>query len=89
MLPNSRQNESEADAMGLELAARAGYKPDASVAVWRKMAALEKKAGGKAPAEFASTHPSHDTRIGELTAMLPKVTPLYQGSLRPQAVARK
>jgi Zn-dependent protease with chaperone function len=89
MLPNSRQNESEADAMGLELAARAGYRPEASVAVWRKMGALEKKAGDKAPAEFTSTHPSSDTRISELTAMLPKVMPLYQESLRPQAVARK
>lgn len=85
-LPNSRQNESEADAMGLELAARAGYDPAASVAVWRKMAALEGKAGGKAPAEFASTHPSNDTRIGELTAMLPKVAPLYQAAPRSRAV---
>ncbi|GGY00728.1 M48 family metallopeptidase [Pseudoduganella dura] len=88
MLPNSRQNESEADAMGLELAARAGYKPEASVAVWRKMAALAQKAGDKAPAEFASTHPSNDTRISDLTAMLPKVAPLYQAAPRPQAEAR-
>jgi Zn-dependent protease with chaperone function len=85
MLPNSRQNESEADAMGLELAARAGYKPEASVAVWRKMSALEKKSGDKAPAEFTSTHPSNETRINDLTAMLPKVTPLYQAAVPPQA----
>lgn len=89
MLPNSRQNESEADAMGLELAARAGYDPAASLAVWRKMAALEGKAGGKAPAEFASTHPSNATRIGELTAMLPKVSPLYQAAPRARPVTRK
>ncbi|WP_338761779.1 M48 family metallopeptidase [Massilia sp. METH4] len=81
MLPNSRQNESEADAMGLELAARAGYKPEASVAVWRKMQALDKKSGEKRSAEFTSTHPSNETRIGDLTAMLPKVTPLYQAAL--------
>jgi len=77
MLPNSRQNESEADAMGLELAARAGYKPEASVAVWRKMQAQDK---GRQPAQFTSTHPSHETRITELTAMLPKVTPLYRAA---------
>lgn len=77
MLPNSRQNESEADAMGLELAARAGYKPEASVAVWRKMQAQDK---GRQPAQFTSTHPSHETRIAELTAMLPKVTPLYRAA---------
>lgn len=83
-LPNSRHNESEADAMGLELAARAGYKPEASVAVWRKMQALaqktEAKSGERQPAEFTSTHPSHETRIGDLTAMLPKVTPLYKAA---------
>jgi len=81
MLPNSRQNESEADAMGLELAARAGYKPEASVAVWRKMQAQEGGPNrGRQPAQFTSTHPSHETRITELTAMLPKVTPLYRAA---------
>ncbi|QBI05021.1 M48 family peptidase [Pseudoduganella albidiflava] len=97
-LPNSRQNESEADAMGLELAARAGYRPEASVAVWRKMQALSMKAGDRKagdrktndsePAEFTSTHPSHDTRIADLTAMLPKVTPLYQAAA-PQAAGKQ
>ncbi len=79
VLPNSRQNESEADAMGLELAARAGYKPEGAISVWRKMQALSQ---GKQPAEFTSTHPSDATRIKELTAMLPKVTPLYQVASR-------
>jgi predicted Zn-dependent protease len=78
-LPNSRQNESEADAMGLELAARAGYKPDAAVNVWRKMGALDK---GAQPPQFTSTHPSNETRISEITAMLPKVMPLYQGAAK-------
>lgn len=74
VLPNSRQNESEADGMGLELAARAGYNPNAAISVWNKMAAANK---GKQPAEFLSTHPSDQTRVSELTALMPKVTPLY------------
>ncbi|HEX8614443.1 MAG TPA: M48 family metallopeptidase [Telluria sp.] len=74
MLPNSRQHESEADTMGLELAARAGYDPRASVSVWEKMAAAS---GGSGRAEFLSTHPSDATRIASLTAMQPRVAPLY------------
>lgn len=74
VLPNSRQNESEADGMGLELAARAGYNPNAAISVWNKMAAANK---GAKQAEFLSTHPSDQTRINELTALMPKVTPLY------------
>lgn len=76
-LPNSRQNESEADGMGLELAARAGYNPNGAVSVWKKMSQLEK---GRQPAEFLSTHPSNESRIAELTAMLPKVEALYRAS---------
>jgi predicted Zn-dependent protease len=68
--------------MGLELAARAGYKPEASVAVWKKMQALDKKTGDRPSAEFTSTHPSNETRITDLTAMLPKVAPLYQGAAK-------
>lgn len=74
-LPNSREHESEADSMGLELGARAGYDPKAAVSVWRKMAAQHK--GGSGKADFLSTHPSHEARIAELTAMLPKVAPLH------------
>ncbi len=76
-LPNSREHESEADSMGLELAARAGYDPKAAVSVWEKMAAAEKKGTGKSA--FLSTHPTHATRIAELTAMLPKVAGLQPG----------
>ena len=78
-LPNSREHESEADSMGLELGARAGYDPKAAVSVWQKMAAQE-KGGGKA--QFLSTHPSNETRITELTAMIPTVTPLYTAARR-------
>jgi predicted Zn-dependent protease len=77
VLPNSRQNESEADGMGLELAARAGYNPNAAIAVWNKMSAASK---GKQPAEFLSTHPSDQTRIADLSALMPKVTPLYEAT---------
>ena len=77
VLPNSRQNESEADAIGLELAARAGYNPRAAISVWQKM---NKATEGKGTFEFLSTHPSGDTRIEQLTELMPAVEPLYQAS---------
>jgi predicted Zn-dependent protease len=77
VLPNSRQNESEADAIGLELAARAGYNPRAAISVWQKM---NKATDGKGTFEFLSTHPSGDTRIEQLTELMPAVEPLYQAS---------
>ncbi|MFG3692290.1 M48 family metallopeptidase [Stutzerimonas stutzeri] len=73
-LPNSRNNENEADLIGLELAARAGYNPNAAISLWEKMAA----AGGSAPPEFLSTHPSSSSRTQALQAAMPKVMPLYQ-----------
>lgn len=75
ILPFSRDHESEADIMGLDLMAKAGFDPKQSVRLWQKMA---KASQGQQPAEFMSTHPSHSTRIKELTAHLPKVMPLYQ-----------
>jgi len=75
-LPNSRQNESEADAMGIELAARAGYDPAAAISLWQKMSAAAK---GQPP-QFLSTHPSNETRISDLQANIPKVLPLYQAA---------
>ena len=74
-LPNSREAENEADQIGIELAARAGFDPRAAVSVWEKM----QKEGGRAP-EFLSTHPSHDTRIQNLSALVPRVDPLYQAA---------
>ncbi|WP_217476447.1 M48 family metallopeptidase [Stutzerimonas stutzeri] len=73
-LPNSRSNENEADLIGLELAARAGYNPNAAISLWEKMAA----AGSSAPPEFLSTHPSSSSRTKALQAAIPKVMPLYQ-----------
>lgn len=76
-LPFSREQESEADLIGLELMARSGYDPNAAVSVWKKMMATE---GSRGPAEFLSTHPSPDTRIEQLQANIPKVLPLYRGA---------
>ena len=73
-LPNSREAENEADQIGIELAARAGFDPRASVSLWQKM----QKGDGSGPPEFISTHPSHETRIQNLSALVPKVDPLYQ-----------
>ncbi|UVE16964.1 M48 family metallopeptidase [Pseudomonas sp. LS44] len=73
-LPNSRSNENEADLIGLELAARAGYNPNAAVTLWNKMA----QASEGAPPEFMSTHPSSGSRISALQAAIPKVMPLYE-----------
>lgn len=74
LLPNSRQAETEADLIGIELAARAGYDPSAALSLWRKMAA----AADGAPPEFMSTHPASQTRINNLQQALPRVMPLYQ-----------
>jgi predicted Zn-dependent protease len=74
-LPNSRTAETEADRIGIELAARAGYDPRAAVTLWRKMAAV---GGGKAPPAFLSTHPSDEQRQQRLGALAPKMMPYYQ-----------
>ena len=79
VLPNSRQNESEADAIGLELAARSGFKPQAAISVWQKM---NKATQGKGPPEFLSTHPSGETRIEQLSELMPAVEPLYLSAPR-------
>ncbi len=70
----SREDETEADLVGMELAARAGYNPRAGVTLWQKMSAANKGA----PPQWLSTHPSGDSRIKEIESNLPKVLPLFE-----------
>lgn len=76
--PNSREHEMEADRIGVELAARAGFDPRGAVSLWEKMGQLE----GGHPPEFLSTHPSPATRITDLRAYSSKVMPLYETARR-------
>jgi len=76
----SREDESEADIVGMELAARAGYDPHAGVTLWQKMLGVNKGA----PPPFLSTHPSGATRIQDIEAKLPKVLPLYAAADKPK-----
>jgi len=75
LLPYSRVQESEADLMGVDLMAKAGFNPTESVNLWVNM---EKASGGKQSAEFMSTHPSHDTRIQDLQNRMPQALALSQ-----------
>lgn len=78
-LPNSRTHEVEADRMGVELAARAGYDPFAAVTLWEKM---QKTTGSGQQLEFLSTHPAHDNRIKDLNNYAKRVYPLYQQAIK-------
>jgi len=78
----SRDDETEADLVGLELAARAGYNPEAGVTLWQKMLQANKGA----PPEFMSTHPAGDSRIQDIQKVLPRVLPLYARAARPEQV---
>ncbi len=75
----SREDETEADIVGMDLAARAGYDPAAGVTLWQKMMA----ASQGAPPQFLSTHPAGATRIRDIEAKLPKVEPLYRQAAKP------
>ena len=81
----SRQDESEADLVGMELAARAGFDPRAGVTLWQKMGAASKGA----PPQWLSTHPSGNRRIAEIQANLPKVMPLYEDARRTKGARTK
>jgi predicted Zn-dependent protease len=75
LLPFSRTHESEADKIGQDLMARAGFDPAESVTLWHNMASAS---GGGAPPEFMSTHPSNQSRIEALEAQLPETRPVYE-----------
>jgi len=81
LLPFSRKHESEADYVGILLAADAGYDPRESVALWERMGQMS----GGAPSEFLSTHPSHESRITQLKKWMPEAMAIYQ--TRPPAPA--
>jgi predicted Zn-dependent protease len=83
-LPNSRQAETESDRIGIELAARAGFNPEASVQLWEKMSKL----GGGQPPKWLSTHPPHGDRINDLRSYAQKVMPLYQAAKGSAAVGK-
>src|SRR5215475_11498222 len=75
LLPFSRKHESEADYIGILLAADAGYDPRESVHLWERM---EQMSGGGGPSEFLSTHPGHETRIEQLKKWMPEAMAIYQ-----------
>lgn len=75
IMPFSRLHESEADNIGVELMAKAGFNPAESITLWQKMAQASQ---GAQPVEFLSTHPSHATRIEDLQAIMPKAINLMQ-----------
>ena len=78
-LPNSRTDETEADRIGVELSARAGFNPHAAVSLWQKMSQL---GGGRGP-QFLSTHPSPDNRIKDLQVYSERVMHLYKATQKP------
>ncbi|MBV1910057.1 MAG: M48 family metallopeptidase [Kangiellaceae bacterium] len=77
-LPNSRRSESEADEIGIELAAKAGFHPNAAVTLWKKMAKVSENSGF----EFMSTHPSPQNRQDKLNKLIPKMMPFYTAASR-------
>jgi predicted Zn-dependent protease len=78
-LTYSRDDESQADRLGMIMAAKAGYNPHAGVTLWKKMMGANKGA----PPQFLSTHPSSETRIRDIEALLPRVEPFYAAAEKP------
>ena len=85
LLPHSREAESEADRLGVQLAARAGYHPHAAVTLWEKML---KEGGGNSRIDFLSTHPAPAKRIDDLASMEGGMMPLYEAASRNRPPSR-
>lgn len=83
LLPNSRGAETEADRIGIEIAARAGFEPAAAISLWKKMLG----ANGKGTPQFLSTHPAPDTRIKDLSALAPHMQPIYASASKAPVAA--
>jgi predicted Zn-dependent protease len=81
-LPNSRESESDADQIGIELAARAGFDPKAAMTLWQKMG----KEGGGGPPQFLSTHPSPQNRAARLAELGEQVRPLYEAAMAGKTI---
>ena len=84
-LPKSRTDETEADRIGVELAARAGFDPHGAISLWEKM----EKLAGSQPPQWLSTHPSNETRLADLKQYAEKVMPLYAAAKGGSASAGK
>ena len=78
LLPNSRNQEYEADRFGLRFCAMAGYNPNEAVTFWQRMAAASQANGGQKPPEFLSTHPSDENRIAQIQKYLPEALEFYR-----------
>jgi predicted Zn-dependent protease len=78
-LPNSRKAESEADAVGIELAAEAGYNPFAAISLWEKMI----KVGGSGGPDWLNTHPNPEQRLQSMRVKAQLLMPIYEASRRP------
>jgi predicted Zn-dependent protease len=83
LLPNSRGAETEADRIGIEIAARAGFEPAAAITLWKKMLS----ANGKGTPQFLSTHPAPDSRIKDLSALAPHMQPIYASASKEPVAA--
>ena len=79
LLPHSREQESEADLIGVDLMAEAGFDPRQSIELWKNMTAAS---GGKAPSEWMSTHPSNENRISALQGAIPAALPKYEAAAK-------